>query len=557
MAKMRSRTALGGNHDSEDADASVHSVLKSMRRSLRLGNFADTLRMQSETLRAAIRANSLSKESIDYYDVISAISEVEDYFDDLEAARIVEPAGRLIVAELSEWKKPVTEAEWAAYAAKARVIPHYSQAVYRRGSHQSALDIAEQGLRAVNDKLRDDMHSMSAERSRLTFQMAQALRRLHRFPEAMTAYGETLDICHERMHEAVEGLGASLRTARTEKDRSEALREFEEGRSAIHRATALASAIGLGAISTLSGRLKAGRPFLTLGRTLLLPMNDWLNSAYIDLLYGSYQRNMAGYNRKRLDEALTTLQHPYRVFADKNRAYQVRAAHQISLIYIYKEEYDAALDLVDEFQKISTDTGNSWGRCNALVLKSRIYRKDPSKRRAQPGAALDFANKALSLAKETKEAICVIDALIVAGEAHLQQENYTEAQKYFEEALDGSDNALIRAVCSVHLTRVFLQQKKLHVAEKHFERWQGLRGQIDNEVVQSLAKEVGAELAAQQQDFIVTAGTQDLKFDKHVERLREFLLTQARRRYPNSEEQVAEQLGVSRQTVYNWTRGKG
>jgi tetratricopeptide (TPR) repeat protein len=512
--------------------ADVITQLAKTRERVRYADFRDDLLEEAQLLREHLQ-ELMNTDIIYYYKGLSTSSEIFYYFARVSDARdVIAQEGAKVLAEMPTWIKPATEKERALLKAKLWAVVHYTQVQYRTRLYTEARDNAEACMRTVQHLLVDVDHPMYGTRSRLCFVLGQTYRQLQQYTRSRACFLDALDFSYNRLAFKKITLDA---------------KRFQQEQLAISRGIALASALGIGWLDLVSGRLQQARPLIALGRSLLFPTNDWVNKAYVDLLYGSLQRLMAGYDSEKLQAAMTILQHPYEAFA-RHLPYRARAAHQLALALFYSGEYEKAMYYVDQVRTISDGIGDAWWYCNALITQSRIERKTHKLEEA-----IRSAETALNKAREAKELLAEVDALIASGEAHLELEEYKVAKELFATArARGAENAQVRAVCHLHLASTFLRENNLRDAEEHLNCWSQLKDQIENAVVQAQGNRVETEFKIRMNDFVVPRAEPHLNFEVHVKRLREFLIDEARRRCGRNTENVAKELGVTRQTLYNW-----
>jgi DNA-binding NtrC family response regulator len=85
--------------------------------------------------------------------------------------------------------------------------------------------------------------------------------------------------------------------------------------------------------------------------------------------------------------------------------------------------------------------------------------------------------------------------------------------------------------------------------------WKSVEKDVEHEYLRSLASDVAREVNELNKDFVLEATpTLDLKYRDHQKALRRFLLDQADQRGKRTKEEVAETLGISRQTLFEWER---
>jgi tetratricopeptide (TPR) repeat protein len=516
------------------------ATLSDVRRRVRFADFDDALLRDAGDLTESL--SSLKRhDELAYLKAICTLTEINDVHGAYEAARtLIVPDASVILARRGEWSAPRTQRDRAVFKQRMWVLVHYAHVVlYREHRYSDCLDL----LNACSTAVRTLLYSQHQDPcngtlARISYGLGETYRQLHEYEEAHRCFESAIALSYESLTEK------SKKYGQTYPDR------WEQERALATHSVALIVAFGLGWMAYTQGQLTQARSFFSSARVLFFSSNDWLHKQYVELLYGCLQRSVAGHDLPTLAQAIQTLQEPYCVFSGRHRSYQARAAYELALAHLYSRQFQDAERYNNEVLQIAEETHDVRWQCNALIVRSRIYRRS----RTSLADAAAAAETALEKAEAFNQVSCKIDALIARAEARFDMGEYDAAGADFQSALElGKGNLKTVAICHLHLCRTFLKQNNLRDAEKHFDQWRSVEPTIEHGLIHALAKEVYEALELKQEDFVISRSETNLKIDEHVTRLRKYLATQARRRYDTTE-QMAEALGVSRQTLYNWLK---
>ncbi|PWU05845.1 MAG: hypothetical protein C5B51_13685 [Terriglobia bacterium] len=557
----------------------VEELRSTIRRAAFSRTHAEHILKRVEDLEACLNEyknleNLTIDDQLNYYDGISISAEIYDYHGKFkEAFRVVQAEGAKVDAELDTL--PRADEDRTITNVRIRLFLAYCQTFYRshryleaRGKAERCKDLVDQLLKRSDDPdatVMDHDDSVEGTAARTYYFLGQVYRQLSEYERSRVAYVQATELLHDdlkrkydRFKAKEDGLSGAIGSATTEqqktifKNRLRAQRDhFIEERDYISRNLALCLAPrGLAWLAYITGHLKHARPLIIQVITLLYSTGDWVNKAYAELLWGMVKRALAGSDVPKLEAAKKILEGAYNELQD-HPLYRARAAHELALACFYLRRDRECEEYLNEVLQIvrSPHTTDVRWQCKALVIWSRLQR-----RRRDFAAAERTAAHVLSTAQKAHQVLCEIDAFIARGEARLELGKYQKAKEDFRRALrkaKSSDNAQTTAVCNLHLARVYLSENNLRKAEDHFGQWQQLKRLIENQTVHAMANSVQTDIEARKNDFVITSGAANLNFDQHVKTLREFLVKEARRRY-SSNDKVAENLGISRQTLYNW-----
>ncbi len=534
-----------------------YKLLDNVKTALKSGWPPEKLRYNLQKLHKILETKSKSKsirakDKFNYLKSKCLVAEAFDYLGDTEAAkRAVEEGGSESFEQLQRIDK-FDDDDKRILRERVRLCLNYAHIVFYRGSdYDNAKNVILWCRDFVMDRLRDETDfPCFGTLAKAEYFLGRIYMRQNEHEQAETCFERAIHYYDKR----AERMKAECKD---EKKLQEEL-AFSE-----HK-TGLCLGLGLGWNNFLQGRLKiALRNNVTPARVLLRRTEDALNCAYLDLLLGSIQRSLADRrDRDKLQEAIRRILGAETVFKQYGHGpYMARAAYELSLAYLYNNELDKAELAVAGAEAFSDKTQDRMWKCRSLIVRSRIDRL-----RRRYTQALEFAAEALRSARETNQVPYQIEALIAQGEALIMLEEIAKAREAFQQALTlnvepGSDsegkhsNPKLEAACRLHLARTYVRERMLREAQKQFDRWRELRGQIELGIVHEIAGEVEEEIKELNKDFVIRADENDLRYEKHKKALQHFLIERATRK-GLSLQQMADALNISRQTLFQWQRTK-
>ena len=533
----------------------VQADLKQLRRDLRYGEYDRCDATQGDLLARAERLENgicflrevgkrkTCDASLLLLKGLCTIFEVYDYHGQFKRAHdVIATEATKVVTDSKKWSPPVPGKEHGLRKQQILLLLCHAQSLYRQQEYGEALKMGrtcECLIKALFHKQGDPASATSA---RIYFFLGAVHRQLSEYEESRRAYTRTLKCLNENLRVITEPAA---------KRSEEAEDRLEQEKAVIRRSVALCFAPrGLGWLAYIRGHLQEAIAYLLAARAWLYSTNDWSNKAYTDLLIGMVHRAMAGYDPGKLRRAQAIIKGPYEEFGQRGHlVYRARAAFEFALGCLYLGELDEADRYVDEVLQLTRSCAmpdRRW-ESKALVIRSRIARRKRYFREAEA-----VATEALKIAERANQVLGEIDARIALAEAHIELGNAAVAQEHLNTALAKSkDNIATRAVCHLQLARAYLLDNNLRLADKHWSYWPKVEDRVENGVVRALAATVHSELEKRNNDFLISWADPNLNYDEHVRKLRKFLLEAARRRH-GSVEKIADSLGVSRQTLYNW-----
>jgi tetratricopeptide (TPR) repeat protein len=512
-------------------------LLSELRYKVQYAKFKDDLLQKARTLELLV-VKLREEDELLYMKALGTIAEIYDYYGRFEQARrLVSEQGEKVYAELLEGMRTKTEKglEPRIQRQKIWLALHYAYTFYRDENYGEALKIGQTCEAVLGRVNSHDAVLFDSTLARVRFLLGQTWRHRNDYERSWHAYVEAIEYSFANFRR---------KTAQVQDD---PIRTLEEQLSA-NRRVALCF-LGLSSLLYTQGRLQNAWPFAIAARSLLFSTDDWLHKAYVELLFGCLQRSTAGFEKQKIEDAITTLRGPYSVFEkQKHDTYRARAGYELALAYAQAGRYSEAKSSIREVSKISQMIGNKRWQCYAKVVESRLYLKQKN-----PTKAKQCAQGALELAKRSDLSPQRLAAASIAlGEAHIGLGEIVAARQEFVAAMKASQNHFqTRAICHLHLATTYIRQKNLRLADAHLDEYRKVEPKIESGVVHDLAKMVRAEIDSQKEDFLISSTEASLTYKRHVKRLRAYLVKQARQKY-GSNEKIANVLGISRQTLYNW-----
>lgn len=544
-----------------------YRIYKTINRSLTFGHyetlFNTTVKLSeivNEQRDQIYRANQCA-----YLKAKSLVSEIFDYFGRYRrAAAILESDGEDILADLRKLLAaggPITDNQHRLLVREqVRFSLEYAQIHYRDHNYEEAQDIVEDCEEILTKLVRNaKTFPCYGSLARIQYYFGRIYRQKNRYAEAEECFRRSIDY-HFLRAEAKRGEFKSKLNSRRVK---------EAFAMASHK-SAISLALGLGWLSYTTGSLNKALGYVLPARVLLLPTQDVINKAYIDLIHGSILRSLAGDDKEKLKAAVALIRRAYKAFESHgHRAYRARAAWELSLAYLYGGDYTSADKFRREADGIATKnpdakTQEDWRWvCNSLVVGSRIRLRQCNLTDAQA-----LASDALKLALEHKETLCQIDAHIARAEARLKTDRPAARQDLLQ-ALElnkalrptairsaETTNPKIEAVCNLYLARSYIWDREGRRALDYIQRWRELQNVVEHFNVRELASSVEADLGNLHTDFVIPANTPNLDRKEHEKSLHNWLLQEAAYRERKQEDQN-RQIGITRPTRAEWERRRG
>jgi hypothetical protein len=537
---------LAGSDDASATEFTPEQRLNHVRKRVRESDFRFDLINEVRLLQEQLQ--ELRKSDIHaFYKGLATCAQVLDYFGYYEDVRaLVSAEGSLAYSDSLTWRAPKTDSLRLLMKEKIWLVMHYAKSFYRANDLTQARKIVEKCSGVLSKYIQSKADPCHRTWGYLEYLRGQIYRQMFEYDRASEAMNASLVHAHAKLDWFMTQPRAGTL--------KEWLQREQEERTWANRRIALALSMGLGWIHVTRGLPLQALPLLQAARILLYGTHDWVNRAYVDLLYGSAQRALAGFDPDRLKESIQILKLAYDVFDPKlthgkspgHKPYRGRAAYQLALAHLYAGKLKEAERFQAEMWQIASEKGDHRWLSHSLIVKSRIQR-------AQNNfiGALEAADEARSFATKGGQLMCEIDALIAGSEADLSLGKYVAARHKLQIALrDVHNNPQTEAVCHLRLAATWLGENSLSKAEEHFAVWTRVRDGIQNQVVHTIAESVREVLEEGQEDFTISHKTKKLKYEDHEKRLLQFLYKLASRS-SSKEVDIAKRLGLSRTTLHN------
>ncbi len=492
---------------------------------------------------------------IQYLLCVCLLSEIQDHFGLYSPAyQVILQSGELCYDSFATISGPLNRTAKKLLRQRCWTTSFYANARYRRGELRRSEDILLRSLEVLDQWLpiRRELGMADGEttfgvRARIAYSLGRNYLLLHQFPDA-----------RQRFTEAITNQQARL-------DRK--LRLNEEPAIEKVFATYFAGkcfAFGLGQVSIDAGELQRAMASVSLGRTLMETTDDTVHQAYAKILFTQIVRRSArrrSGQEEMLDAEKMLLEVDQSGVFDNQPRFQFRLQLELSKVMLAAGNVDGAAVRVDKIRKIESLTKNQ--RLQAEVQASRIERA-----RGDFDEAFRLANEAVKKAGEN-EVGAKAAGLIAEGEAlrmraektgndeAARQDYLSRASESFEAAhkLD-KKNVQNRLACDLHLAYCAALARDSAKFHEHKEKWETFKRHHSPEdgFIQDLAQDVveaGEKMLA---DFVLPTGTPITYEEAHAQ-LRGWLSYTAMEHTQDVDE-AAKQLGVSRQTIYNWKQLK-
>jgi tetratricopeptide (TPR) repeat protein len=524
-------------------------LLKSIRRRIRNGEFEDELLADAKRLERELR--ELESEDLLYFRAVNSVAEVYDYFGLYRDGRLLlAKYGALAVAGSDEWRREEFPDRQAVLKERVILLMNVGLSHYRDNQPKSARVLFDKSRKLLKESIENDEDPCHSSWSVLEYFSGQLHRQNLDFREAAVAFSASIEQAHKRVRWCIE---------HPRSDHQERIAQ-EENRA--RRRTALALALGLGWMAARQGALQQALPLFLTARALLSATGDWVGKEYVELLYGTVRRCMAGVDSSQLRDTIEILKVPYRRFSPSNvegessghLPYKAHAAYQLALACLYANEYSKCSEYLHEVRRFAKAANNERWECTSIIIESRLLRY-----KGEIEQAFELANQALAFARKIDDRPSEIESLIVLGEAKMNLKHLiVSSVDDFRMALGKVlHNVQTEAVCHLHLASAHLQSNNVTKAKEHMDAWKRIEGRNENQVVLGLARRVQEELDRALSDFVVRRKEENLSYEFHLARLWNFLDELAMSRSKNNTRDAAELLNVSIPTVYrNRARAK-
>jgi tetratricopeptide (TPR) repeat protein len=310
------------------------------------------------------------------------------------------------------------------------------------------------------------------------------------------------------------------------------------------------------------GRPDIALPLLVAAKTILQSSRDKLVSAYVDLIYANVLRIKGG-SAASTDEAISVLRRSHETFAAENHGqYRARAAYYLAVAYVHRarpdedvsltergrRDLDQADHLANELEEYFERPGGKRFKDYRLVLKSRIERK-----RDAFDLAEELATGVLQSEPSQVRDGVLLNALLARAKARERTGNLVGAGEDFKQALESTKNERNKAVCLLHLCRISALQGNNREATRCFVQFEEIKDSVTHGQIPVLERRARAAMEQGSKDLILRITDENIDFATVEQRMRRFLVEWAKSR-ATTETQAATLIGVSRQTLFNWSK---
>jgi tetratricopeptide (TPR) repeat protein len=473
------------------------------------------------------------------------VAEVFDYLGDSRAREVVRQAPVLLgeVPRVRSSKALELRREQVRYLADFARIAYYREARYLE-ARQLLQACRDEALRLAEA---NPEFQCLGTRAQISYYLGCAHRQLREYSEAETCYGEAIQ--SYRLKAEVVATSGILSFERIDRER-----RFARYRSA------LCLGLGFGWVNYTRGLLASAlNENIGPAQVLLLDTSDRTNQAYLSLLRGAILRCQAGSDGPRMQKAIEAVEAAQKAFAAEKlvgRSYDARAAYERALCALSISDLPTAESNIGTTEKIAVEQGDLAWQANALIVRSRIFR-----RRGDLKEADSTSRKAQILAASVQDPLKRIDASIERGEVLIAGRAFERARAELNAALSETsrgerpgatvENPKLEGILHIHLARTYIGEGQRDAATRHFHRWLPLAGQVEHAWVRELAADTKEQLLQLNPDFTVPAASEQLTYAARVSELRRWLIAQARQKM-SSKVAIAKALGVSRQTLDAW-----
>jgi tetratricopeptide (TPR) repeat protein len=322
--------------------------------------------------------------------------------------------------------------------------------------------------------------------------------------------------------------------------------QFEETKRVTLRRASVVSALGIGYVSFINGRIARALAALSTSRLVLKNNVGAVHGAFVDILYFACRRAEKSSDRKTMDEVVAGLKNcratlerlvPGTHYFHRAGLELATALHSRAKLS-YKaddrpnerlHDHQWALELlhaaIGYAEKVEDERfRNPRLLAEALVLRSYIRLwppiRDDQDQHLKVTQSREDAERSSSVASGNTRTRC--EALIALGIAHFreykidrnnldragQDNRLQNAQRYFREALavNGKRNPRIEGVCYLNLAKVCsLDHGSVALAHDYFDWWKQVRDRVEHAYCHELADEVSRRLSSEGPLLVVNA----------------------------------------------------
>ncbi len=487
--------------------------------------------LEPEKFLAAIQLRSMAAEVLDYW---GDFKRAEDF--------IAGPASdsRPILTRMIQEKKLHQESDWERKLLRQRiwVLLHAGMVKYRRGDFSKALELFNLCNHVCGEYMVGSSDRAWGTRARIQYCIALIHRERSDF-ELARAY----------FTRSVENAYRSLEKQQNEQSRL------------TYVAIAKNLGLGLAYIHSAVGRPDLAFPLLLSAKSILQPLGEKLVSASVDLIYANVLRGISGDSQEAMDDIIERLQHCHQTFVQyRHKLYQARAAYYLGVTHLQRarpddtvpltkvgeEDLENAQKYLEDLRHYSEESEDRRLGLYLFVLQSRIQRKKD---------LFDRADKSATFVIEEADSSdgIYVDALVARAEARIRLGNIKQALDDFEHSLKITKNPRIAALCLLHASSLYSRMGHDIEAARKISEFEQLKSSVTNVQIKHLEQQARSAIAANSRDLVLRMTDTGLSARKVEKRVRRFLAEWARKNSPNDQE-AAQLLGITRQTLHNWSR---
>lgn len=537
-------------------DPAGHAIndrnFETVRQALKLGKFGPGVQSSLTALLSSIRTRTDSRhDELRELKRTCVTAEALDYYGRWAEARDATSEGKTVLEQLQRDSASSALRRDKAYCdltrEKVRLCIAYGQAFfYRRQDYESAKEVVTTCLNLVKSLQEQAGHRTLGQ---INLHLGRIYRQTGEYNLADAAFSDAIESFNHRLQVEVRKTGGHI--------------SEPERQSALYK-TALCLA-GLGWVCYTRGELRRALSYVIPAHTIFLNSQDALNLAYLELLRASIHRSLAGNDRAALTPALSMVQRAHLAFeggsqyAIDHPSRRARTAYELAQIHSLMGNRAPARKYLADAIALSKGNNDERWLCTTTILASRIETRD-----GDPQAGERLADEALELANRRRFVAPKAGALISRGEARFSQRRFADAQGDLEKALklnqasrDGqrdAENPQIEAVCLLNLARCHAAKDEPDRARVFFTKWLEIASRVEHKHVHDLAGDVHLEVFGRGRDFVILDKEPDLDFLKRKRQLMVFLYEQASVAARGRKGDIADRLGISRQTLHNWER---
>jgi tetratricopeptide (TPR) repeat protein len=471
------------------------------------------------------------------------LSECFDYYGRFKDAYRYSQLGREILSSLPKRKTVRDELSQA----KVRLAVSYARSMYRRAALVAAEKFLIECRDYVVEYIANPMFPNHGTLGEIAYTLGRVYRQQERFSSALREFNVAIKEYDDRI-------------AFIAKHRVGQKNVQEEEVFSAHKIATIV-ALGVAWCNYTRGALSAAiQGNLIPARMLLRKSGDVLNRAYADVVYASASRALTRKDEiENLKDVRELVRNAQQAFAHyHHRHYLAGATLELALIESLLGNVKNGRTHLHECETSHAEGNYRW-LCSAKVARSRLLRHQ-----GKFSVALKVANEALELARKQKNQLAQIDALIARSEVFRLQgrDKQSMAIEDLHRALDLNQrtdgtfsNPKVHAVCHLHLAQVFLSQDRKDNALASFAEWEKVSAIVEHVWVIDMANGISKKIDRMQK-LTVDVAQDGLKYRVHDDRLRRFLIAQAKLRYGKKQE-IASSLGITRPRLNRWLRRFG